>query len=223
MNNQNHPQRFNLKRTIKKLSLSVFVVLTFIAYALHKPSTSNNGSLGLAALTPSGTVPPQADTPTPPANTSEPPSVSATAPVIASATAPANAGPTSTTAATAAPPLLEFPTPTTAAATPPQNNTTQSGGYKDGTYTGPEVDAVYGLVQVQAVIQNGKISNVQFLEYPNDRRTSVRINSFAVPSLQQEAIQAQSANVNLITGATLTSEAFQMSLQSALNQAKGSL
>jgi uncharacterized protein with FMN-binding domain len=48
-----------------------------------------------------------------------------------------------------------------------------------------------------------------------------RSNSFAVPTLQQEAIQAQSANVDLITGATLTSEAFIMSLQSALANAKG--
>ena len=204
MNNQNHQQNFNLIRIVKKLFLSAFVVITFIAYALHKPSTPNNGSIGLAALTPTAVVPPQADTPTPPADTS----------------VPATAVPTGTTAAT---PLLTFPTPTTAATVPSNNNTAQSGGYKDGTYTGPEVDAVYGLVQVQAVIQNGKIANVQFLEYPNDRRTSVRINSFAVPYLQQEAIQAQSANVNLITGATLTSEAFQMSLQSALGKAKGTL
>jgi uncharacterized protein with FMN-binding domain len=49
----------------------------------------------------------------------------------------------------------------------------------------------------------------------------VRINSIANPELEQEAIQAQSANVDIITGATLTSEGFQMSLQAALNQARG--
>ena len=49
----------------------------------------------------------------------------------------------------------------------------------------------------------------------------MRINSIADPELQQEAIQAQSANVDIITGATLTSEGFQMSLQDALSQAKG--
>jgi uncharacterized protein with FMN-binding domain len=93
--------------------------------------------------------------------------------------------------------------------------------YKDGTYTGPVTDAYYGMVQVQAVIQNGKISSVQFLDYPHDRRTSQEINSQAMPWLQQEAIQAQSANVNIISGATLTSEAFARSLQAALQTAKG--
>ncbi len=62
---------------------------------------------------------------------------------------------------------------------------------------------------------------VQFLQYPNERSTSVRINSFADPQLEQEAIQAQSANVNIVTGATLTSEGFQQSLQATLGQAKG--
>jgi uncharacterized protein with FMN-binding domain len=92
--------------------------------------------------------------------------------------------------------------------------------YKDGTFTGPQVDASWGWVQVQTVIQNGKIANVRFLRYPNDRRTSVMINSQVMPWLQTEAIQAQSANVDVISGATLTSEAFMESLQAALNTAK---
>jgi len=96
----------------------------------------------------------------------------------------------------------------------------QSGPYKNGTYTGPAVDVFYGLVQVQAVIQNGKIVNVQFLQYPNDRRTSVEINTQVMPWLTQEAIQAQSANIDIITGATLTSEGFANSLQAALQSAK---
>jgi uncharacterized protein with FMN-binding domain len=94
-----------------------------------------------------------------------------------------------------------------------------SGAYKNGTYTGTTVDVNYGLVQVQAQIQNGKIAQVTFLQYPNDRRTSQRINSIAMPYLQQEALQAQSANVDIISGATLTSEGFQMSLQDALASA----
>ena len=94
------------------------------------------------------------------------------------------------------------------------------GAYKNGTFTGPAVNAYYGLVQVQVVIQGGKISTVQFLQYPNDRRTSQQINSQVMPWLQQEAIQAQSANVDLISGATLTSEGFANSLQAALLSAK---
>ena len=92
--------------------------------------------------------------------------------------------------------------------------------YKDGSYTGSEEDAYYGLVQVQVNIQAGNIQSVQFLQYPSDRRTSQQINSIAMPYLQQEAIQAQSAQVDIISGATLTSEGFQMSLQTALQAAR---
>jgi uncharacterized protein with FMN-binding domain len=91
--------------------------------------------------------------------------------------------------------------------------------YKNGTFTGVAANAFYGQVQVQVVINNGKISSVNFLDYPQDRRTSARINSFAVPYLQSEAIQAQSAQVDVVSGATLTSEAFMVSLQSALANA----
>jgi uncharacterized protein with FMN-binding domain len=112
---------------------------------------------------------------------------------------------------------LAVPTPTGLEILP---SPTPTGLYRDGTYTGPEVDAYYGLVQVQAIVQGGKILDVQFLEYPRDRRTSQRINSQAMPWLQQEAIQAQSANVDIISGATLTSEAFAQSLQAALQAAR---
>lgn len=94
------------------------------------------------------------------------------------------------------------------------------GQYKDGTYIGDSVDAYYGNVQVKAIITNGKITDVQFLDYPHDRNTSVRINSQAMPYLTTEAIQAQSANVDTISGATATSGGFRASLQSALNKAK---
>lgn len=91
--------------------------------------------------------------------------------------------------------------------------------YKDGTYTGPAEDAYYGNVQVQATIQGGKITQVKFLQYPNDRPNSVAINQQAMPYLQQEAIQAQSAHINGVSGATDTSIAFAQSLSSALQQA----
>ncbi len=99
------------------------------------------------------------------------------------------------------------------------SSSSSQASYKDGTYTGPSIDVNYGLVEVQATVQSGKLTSVQFLQYPNDRRTSVQINTIAMPYLQQEAIQAQSANVDIISGATLTSEGFAMSLQSALASA----
>lgn len=97
--------------------------------------------------------------------------------------------------------------------------TTPQGKYKNGTYTGSVADAYYGYVQVQAIISGGKIVDVKFLQYPNDNSTSISINSQAMPYLTQEAIQAQSARVNTVTGASATSDAFVQSLQNALKQA----
>lgn len=92
--------------------------------------------------------------------------------------------------------------------------------YKDGQYTGSSADAFYGFIQVEAVISGGKLTDVKFLQTPNDRDTSVMINSQATPILKQEAIQAQSANVSGVSGATDTSQAFVQSLSSALKQAQ---
>lgn len=91
--------------------------------------------------------------------------------------------------------------------------------YKDGTYTGQPADAFYGNIQVAVTIAGGKITAVKFLDYPHDNPNSMAINQQAMPGLQQEAIQAQSANVNIISGATDTSQAFVQSLTSALNRA----
>ncbi|MBX7214094.1 MAG: FMN-binding protein, partial [Thermoflexales bacterium] len=115
------------------------------------------------------------------------------------------------------PPQPGRPTPVprvTAAPTP------QGGQYKNGTFVGPAARTVYGPVQVQAVIENGRIFDIQFLTYPQARRTSVQINQQVVPILRNEALQIQSANVHAITGATLTVDAFIESLNGALAQAR---
>jgi uncharacterized protein with FMN-binding domain len=92
-------------------------------------------------------------------------------------------------------------------------------GYADGSYTGSVVNAYYGFVQVSVDIAKGKIADVRFLQYPNDRGTSRAINAQAMPVLTSEAVQAQSANVDGVTGASDTSAAFRESLASALAQA----
>jgi uncharacterized protein with FMN-binding domain len=129
---------------------------------------------------------------------------------VAIATPTATPTPTPTPISTKTPPTSPKPTPAPV------------GMYKDGTYTGSSANAYYGNVQVQAVVQGGKLTNVTFLDYPQTHQTSVYINSQAMPYLTQEAIQAQSANVNVVSGATLTSQAFAQSLASALAQAKNS-
>ena len=125
--------------------------------------------------------------------------------------------PTNTT-----PPPSTTPTPTpTPVPTPtPAPTPAPKGQYKDGSYTGAVADAFYGPMQVRAVISGGKISDVQFLQYPSDRGTTLRISQNAMPILKQEAIANQSAKVNAISGATQTVDGFVQSLSSALAQAK---
>ena len=91
--------------------------------------------------------------------------------------------------------------------------------YKDGTYTGPVVDAYYGNVQVKVTTRNDRIVDVQFLDYPHARNTSVQINASATPALRSEAIRLQSARVDTVSGASYTSEGFRQSLSAALLQA----
>src|ERR1700690_4312624 len=184
-------QTSNLGSGIRRFFLSGFVVFTFIAYVIHERLTNPDASLTATPLTPTLTV---AQITTSPATTLNDPAT--TAPIFS------------------APPATNIPQ------IPAQPTAVSQSGYKDGTFKGPEVDAYYGLVQVQATIQGGKRANVQFLEFPSDRRTSQEINNIAVPYLQQEAMQVQSAKVDIISGATLTSEAFMMSLQNALDSAK---
>ena len=97
---------------------------------------------------------------------------------------------------------------------------TNDGLYPNGEYTGEGYDASHwGTVQVKAVIENGAITDIKILDYPASTRLSTRISQVALPYLMDEAIKAQNATVDIISGATLTSEAFTQSLQSALDNA----
>jgi len=99
--------------------------------------------------------------------------------------------------------------------------TSQAGStYKNGRFIGSTEDAFYGNIQVQVAISGGKITDVIFLQHPNDNHTSQSINMQAMPLLKSEAIQAQSAQVDAISGASDTSAAFIKSLGNALSQAK---
>lgn len=105
-----------------------------------------------------------------------------------------------------------------AASLPPTPAAT--GLYRDGSYNGDSVNAYFGNVQVQAIVSGGKLADVKILDYPKDRTTSARINDAALPKLVQEAISSQSAKVDIVSGATQTSQGFQQSLASALTKAK---
>ena len=140
------------------------------------------------------------------------------APAVTLATATPTVGTSSTqtvkttVASTSGPPATQTPGASSATFAP-------GAPLRNGTYTGGVASNQWGQVQVQVTVSGGQVTNVQALQYPQERRRSASINSQAVPVLQSEAIQAQSANVNIVSGATLTSEGFQQSLQSALTQA----
>lgn len=91
-------------------------------------------------------------------------------------------------------------------------------GAADGTYTGYAYDTPYGAMQVEVVISGGSIADVYWVQLPQDQR-SLRINDQAAPILVAEALEAQSASVDSVSGASFTSEGFRQSLQSALDEA----
>jgi uncharacterized protein with FMN-binding domain len=108
-------------------------------------------------------------------------------------------------------------------ATSQQGTTSQQTTGAKGTFTGQKtgtaVQIPFGTVQVQVTFQNGKITDVQAVQMPSDQRHSAQISSAVAPMLHDEVLQAQSAQVNTISGATYTSQGYLQSLQSALDQA----
>ena len=92
-------------------------------------------------------------------------------------------------------------------------------GAKDGTFTGASEPTRFGNVQVKVVVSGGKITDVVATQLTNDGGRSVEISNYAAPILRTEVLQAQSASVSSVSGATYTSEGYLSSLQSALDQA----
>jgi uncharacterized protein with FMN-binding domain len=88
-----------------------------------------------------------------------------------------------------------------------------------GTFTGDAVPTRFGSVQVQITVISGKITDVTALQLTNDDRRSVQISNRAAPLLRAEVLKAQSADVQTISGATVTSSAYLSSLQAAIDAA----
>ncbi len=90
---------------------------------------------------------------------------------------------------------------------------------KSGTFTGSTIQIPFGNVQVQVIVKGGRITDVQPLQMPTAHARSQMISQYVAPMLRQEVLQAQNAQINLVSGATYTSEAYAQSLQAALDQA----
>jgi uncharacterized protein with FMN-binding domain len=88
-----------------------------------------------------------------------------------------------------------------------------------GAYTGDSIMTRWGAVQVQITVADGKITAAEAVEYPQANPRDRQINAYALPVLAQEATQAQSADIDAVSGATVTSDGYIQSLQSAIDQA----
>lgn len=87
------------------------------------------------------------------------------------------------------------------------------------TATGGVAQTQWGPVQVQLSLDGGTITKVSVLQYPTGNNTDAQINGYALPILIDETLQAQSAQIDMVSGATVTSTGYTQSLQSALDQA----
>jgi uncharacterized protein with FMN-binding domain len=132
-------------------------------------------------------------------------------------------------ATAAAPPPVDVaenskPSPTTSAAgksgaaKAPAKKEANKSGLKDGNIQGKKVQYAYGAIQVTLKIDGGSITDVA-ATYPVTGN-SATINPVAIPKLKQEVLQAQSAKIAAVSGATYTTQAYLASLQSALDSAK---
>lgn len=86
---------------------------------------------------------------------------------------------------------------------------------------GDVVGTQFGDVQVRLIETGGRITDIQALKLPFDRRQSNEISQYAEPILRSEVLQAQSARIDSVSGATYTSQAYDESLQSAIDRAGG--
>jgi uncharacterized protein with FMN-binding domain len=97
--------------------------------------------------------------------------------------------------------------------------TTNAGASGGGTYNGSVAQTRWGPVQVTITVANGKITAVDVPTYPTANRRDQQINAYAIPILRRETLAAQSADIDTVSGATVTSEGYIDSLQAALDAA----
>ncbi len=116
-------------------------------------------------------------------------------------------------------PKIEPPVVDSAAALPPPPPRPAI-PYRDGEFLGEVEDSYYGPMQVRVTILNGYIINADTPVYPRHFQRSEEISQSAIPELVDEVIKAQSADIDVVSGATQTSASYYLSLVSALEKAK---
>jgi uncharacterized protein with FMN-binding domain len=124
-------------------------------------------------------------------------------------------GPASATADT----VVAAPVDPSTTAAPTTGTATDTGTTAATTYTGSVAQTRWGPVQVRITVTDGKITDVTVPQYPNGNGKDQQINSYALPVLTQDTLTNQNADIDMICGATVTSDGYVESLQSALDQA----
>ncbi|MGZ4455834.1 MAG: FMN-binding protein [Nocardioides sp.] len=163
-------------------------------------------------------------------------SASATGAAVGTATATASADPSadpsstrppSTPTPVSSPSATTRPSPTHPASpspTPspsPSPTPSPSPSPRPVTTTGPTISTAYGPVQVQVTTLGKRMTAVKVLQHPSGNPRSDQVNAYALPRLHDEAMAAQSAHIDMVSGATYTSAGYIRSLQAALDRARG--
>lgn len=110
------------------------------------------------------------------------------------------------------------PTTTTPASGTPASTTPSTAVPSSRRATSEDVQYRYGDIQLQVIETGSRIANIAILQEGATDPRSEEINSRAVPVLQRQALSAQAANIDGVSGATFTSAAYTQALQSALDQ-----
>jgi len=185
---------------MKRIAFAAFSTLAALVLLFSYPTSTGHSGSTAAEPVSSAKVVSGGSSGTASATTGQGPDPATTAPGAAGgSTAAATTAPATSAQGTTAP-------QTTAAAT-------------SVTVDGAQEMTRYGVVQVQVVITDGKITDVTALEYPQQDRKDIQINNRALPLLKAQVLAAQSAKIDGVSGATFTSDGYVASLQSALDAA----
>ncbi|MFJ8386529.1 FMN-binding protein [Streptomyces sp. NPDC094438] len=117
------------------------------------------------------------------------------------------------------PPAVSAPRPASSVPGPAASGGARTGGARTGDYTGDVIDTRYGPVQVSVTLARGRLTAVHVLQVPSESGRDQEIAARAVPRLTEEALGAQNAQIDAVSGASYTSEGYIQSLQSALDKA----
>ena len=194
--------------TLWFLATAVSMVLLF---SYHTSTSGPAGAHDIAGVAPAGVV---AESPGPVTATSAPSPTAAAASKAPSAAAAAPSAPAAASATTA-PRVVATP----AAPKPSPSPSPRKTATTTRTINGAAADTRYGPVQVQIKVSGNRIVSSNAIVYPTNERRDREINDQAVPQLNDETVQAQSANIDTVSGATYTSDGYRESLQSAIDAA----